>query len=95
MAFRTAVISISFSLGTCNTTLKVVVTSMSSMTAALLVVPMTSSLRPLGGCFFSSTSRVCRMPLLKRGPMATYSSSRSMSSRMMMERTDCGQQEAG
>lgn len=32
---------------------------MSSMTAGADVVPTTSSRRPFGGCFFSSTSSVC------------------------------------
>ena len=37
----------------------------------MLVVPITKSLRPSGGAFFSSTSSVCSTVLEKRGPMAT------------------------
>lgn len=47
--------------------------------------PRTSRRRPWGGCFLSSTSSTCRMVLEKRGPMGTYSSSRSRSSSTMMD----------
>ena len=86
---RTVMISGSFWLARATTNFLVGGTSISSITAPELVVPITSSFRPLGGCFFSSTSRVCSMPLLNLGPIATYSSRRSMSSRMMMEKMDC------
>ncbi len=58
-AARTARTSASRSAGTCRHTLQVAAMPMSSMTAGADVVPTTSSRRPFGGCFLSSTSSVC------------------------------------
>eukprot|EP00982_Pelagococcus_subviridis_P015043 31376-Pelagococcus_subviridis.AAC.2 len=49
---------------------------------------MTRSFFPSGGWRFSRMSNACKTTLLNRGPMATYSRSRSMSSRTMSDSGD-------
>ena len=61
---------------------------MSSMTMPFDVVPMTNSRRPSGGGFLRRTRMVCRAALENRGPIGTYSRSRSISSRMMNDSGD-------
>ena len=58
-AASTARMSASRRAGTLRQMLQVAAMPMSSMTAGADVVPTTSSRRPLGGCFFSSTNSVC------------------------------------
>mmetsp|Transcript_23273 Transcript_23273/g.59477 ORF Transcript_23273/g.59477 Transcript_23273/m.59477 type:complete len:408 (-) Transcript_23273:1022-2245(-) len=77
--------------GTCSDTLNTSDSPMDSMTSPADDVPMTSSFLPGGGMRLIITSSVCSTTLEKRGPMATYSSRRSMSSRMM---TDSGERYA-
>ena len=55
------------------------------MMSGLEVVAMTSSRRPFGGTLASSTSSVCSASFEKRGPIGTYSSSRSRSSSTTIE----------
>mmetsp|Transcript_13626 Transcript_13626/g.23341 ORF Transcript_13626/g.23341 Transcript_13626/m.23341 type:complete len:202 (-) Transcript_13626:1947-2552(-) len=62
--------------------------SMVSRIEAQEVVPMMSSFFPLGGALLTMTRRVWRTRLENRGPIATYSRRRSMSSRTMTLRGD-------
>eukprot|EP00878_Enallax_costatus_P034042 GHUV01037650.1.p4 GENE.GHUV01037650.1~~GHUV01037650.1.p4 ORF type:complete len:102 (-),score=8.26 GHUV01037650.1:191-496(-) len=51
--------SLPFRLGTCNWTLNAAVRPIWSRTSPELLVPMTNSLRPAGGCFFTRTGSTC------------------------------------
>mmetsp|Transcript_47264 Transcript_47264/g.113386 ORF Transcript_47264/g.113386 Transcript_47264/m.113386 type:complete len:281 (-) Transcript_47264:775-1617(-) len=80
-----AVASVGVRGGTCSETLKTSSSSSCSSTEAEEEVPMTTSLWPTLGAFLTQTSSVCSTTLLKRGPMRTYSSSRSRSSSTMRD----------
>mmetsp|Transcript_40403 Transcript_40403/g.102268 ORF Transcript_40403/g.102268 Transcript_40403/m.102268 type:complete len:205 (-) Transcript_40403:330-944(-) len=87
-ARKTDLMSGSRSAGTLRQTWNAEVRSMLPNTSPLLVVPTTKSFRPGGGMRFTSTSSVWSTALEKRGPMGTYSSSRSRSSSTMMDSVD-------
>ena len=76
-------------------TLKAAERSMLERTSGLLLVPITISLRPGGGILFTSTSKVWRTELEKRGPIATYSRRRSRSSRTIIDLGDCKRRQDG
>lgn len=86
---NTCRISSSFSRGTLNTMLNAPRIPRSFITPASLDVPMIISFFPLGGGFSKSSSTSCRSVFEKRGPIGTYSTIRSMLSRMTREACDC------
>lgn len=85
-------ISFSFSRGMFTTMVKALASPRCFMTSPSLLVAITISFLPLGGCFSSSSRMICSRLLEKRGPMGTYSTSLSMLSNMTRDAGDCVKQ---
>lgn len=78
---NTALASVDASNGQCRVTLKTLKRPMAPNTSGRDVVPMTSNFLPGGGALFKRISKACSTTLENRGPIATYSRRRSISSK--------------
>ena len=85
---KTCRISSSLNRGTLTTTVKAFAMPRCFMTSASLLVPITISFLPFGGCFSRSSRMICSRLLEKRGPIGTYSTNRSMLSSITSEAGD-------